>query len=124
MYLIVAQSFDKAILGLSTASLGFTFAFLKVIAHEKIIYSWLLKMAWGGFILAIVFVILSLIITEQHALHRSKYFSNKMLCSKIKIKLTRCRDKLMSKFQYLSAICFTVALASFTFFVGFNFNIN
>jgi hypothetical protein len=120
LFAIVAQSFDKAILGLSTASLGFTFVFLKYISKEHTHYMWMLRLSWLGFILAVIFVVMALMLAEQYALHRVKYHSYKMLQSKIKIKLVHCRDRLMSIFQYISAACFICAVVFFTIFVWIN----
>lgn len=120
MFLIVAQSFDKAILGLSTASLGFTFAFLKFINKDHLIHTRLLELSWLFFILAVMFVIFALIFTEKYALHRVRFHSSKILASKVKVRLKRCRDKLMVAFQYLSAFCFVAAVSLFTLFVWFN----
>jgi hypothetical protein len=117
---VVAQSFDKVILGLSTASLGFTFALLKYFKDDNFHSMWAVKLSWLGFILAVIFVVVALMLAESYALHRVGYHSYKMLQSKMKINLTRCRDHLMVIFQYLSAICFIGALISFTIFVWLN----
>ncbi|HVE44494.1 MAG TPA: hypothetical protein VNC84_05100 [Gammaproteobacteria bacterium] len=119
MFLVVAQSFDKAILSLSIASLGFTFAFLKL-EKNHLVYMKLLELSWLFFVLAIISVVIALIFTEKYALHRVRFHSSKMLASKVRVKLVRCRDQIMSFSQYLSALFFIVAVILFTIFVWLN----
>jgi hypothetical protein len=120
MYTMVAQSFDKAILAFSTASLGFLAAFLRLIKYDHKIHIWLLKSSLVGFILAITFVILALILAEKYALHREIYHTYKLLKIKKNIRKDRCRDKFIGIFQIVSAVFFIIALSSFAGFVWLN----
>lgn len=60
-----AENFDKAILSVSTAALGFSLAFLKdFVALEEARYAWLLYTSWGAFALAIVATIASYLVSQ------------------------------------------------------------
>lgn len=61
-----SENFDKAILSVSTAALGFSLAFLKdfvVLEHARC--GWLLNASWGLFVWAIVATIVSLLVSQR-----------------------------------------------------------
>lgn len=119
MFFIVAQSFDKAILALSTISLGFTFAFLEV-KKVNINCECLLGIAWLFFIVTILSTLMTFIFVQRHALHRIRYFSCKILEVENNAPLEHWTDCIIELLPYVSAISFVTGLAFFTIFVGFN----
>jgi hypothetical protein len=119
IYRLVAHSFDKAILALSTASLGFTLGLLQYISSKSapLIHMNYLLYSLGGFISAIIATLLALLCTESYAHHQIEYFSSKLLNKSTNIDSHRCTDCLMVILQALAAICFIGALIWFTVFV-------
>lgn len=119
MFFIVAQSFDKAILALSTISLGFTFAFLEV-KKVSIHCECLLEIAWFFFIVTILATLITFIFVQQHALHRINYFSCKILDVENGVSLAHWTDGFIGLLPYISTISFVAGLTFFTIFVGLN----
>ncbi len=119
MFFIAASSFDKAVLGLSTASLGFTFAFLKLL-HHTVIHKCLIILTWGCFIISIISILLALVCVERHALHGIKYFTYEVLERVNKYQREHWTDSLMVVLQSISAISFILGLTAFSIFVGIN----
>lgn len=119
MFFIAASSFDKAVLGLSTASLGFTFAFLKLL-HHAVVHKCLVIFTWGCFIVSIISILLALICVERYALHGIKYFTYEVLGRANKYHRGHWTNSLMPVLQSISAILFILGLVTFSIFVGIN----
>lgn len=121
--LMASQSYDKAILGLSTATLGYTFVFAKFIIGQPHRGGCLLSITWFFLFLSILFVLISFVFEQRHAEHRIKYF---YWC------LTRKSESTADKKQkhwsddewmilpILSGGCFFVSIVLFAIFVGAN----
>ena len=120
MFAIGAKSFDKAILSLSTVSLGFTFAFLKSINH--IIFKRLLYFSWSLFILSILSVLLTFIFLQKHSIHRIQFLSSEITEDNNNITETHWTDKLLVILQYICVLSFIFGLILFTIFVAININ--
>ena len=65
-------SYDKGILSLATATLGYTFVFAKYILSRSC--SSLLAFTWFFLILSILFVLISFVIEQVHSKHRINYY--------------------------------------------------
>ena|SRR3982751_1668751 len=73
-FLAAGQSYNKAILSLSTATLGYTFVFVKVILNSAVHHDCLLAFTWVCFIVSILFLLISFIVEQFHSEHRIKYY--------------------------------------------------
>lgn len=69
--LSASQSYDKGILGLSTAALGYTFIYARYFGGY---HSCLLSFTWFFLVLSILFVLVSFIFEQLHSEHRIKYY--------------------------------------------------
>jgi hypothetical protein len=119
IFFIAAQSFDKAILALSTISLGFIFAFLEI-RKVGVEYKCVLAFSWLFLIITILSILVTFIFVQKHALHRVDYFSHKVLESKKDVVLEHWTDCYIEMFQYVSASSFVIGLVLFTVFVSLN----
>jgi len=75
MLSIASEGYNRIILSLSTAVLGFTFAIIKLVIN-KINCPCLLILAWVFLILTIAAILVSYIATQLHASHRIKYMNS------------------------------------------------
>ncbi len=121
IYFIAAQSFDRAILTLSIASLGFTFAFIEV---HKIVFKYkaVLFISWGLFIGTVFLILITYVFLELHALHRFKHYSQKALEQKNVVTLSHWTDCWLKTFQCISMVSFVAGLILFAIFVALNIN--
>src|SRR5579864_9405218 len=63
-----SQAYDKAVLSLSTATLGFTLAFIEYANYQRHLgHLWLLGTTWGLLILAIFFILISFLADQIHS---------------------------------------------------------
>lgn len=120
LYIIAAQSFDKAMLTFSIASLGFTFAFLEVY-RIGINYKPILICSWCLFVIAILCILITFIFLQYHALHRVGHYSKKYLMKKnYNGKSDHWTDCFLGVLQWLSLTSFVGGLVMFTVFVALN----
>lgn len=113
-----SQSFDKAILSLSTASLGFTFAFVKLASPTN--SPCVLAFTWFFLILSILFILVSFLIDQLHCSHKIKFSYWRILNEGEKIKESHWSDCWMIPFPILAGICFVIGITLFTVYVGIN----
>lgn len=73
-FLSAAQSYNKAILSLATATLGYTFIFVKFLMGACNRHDCLLAFTWFFLILSILFVLISFVVEQFHSEHRIKYY--------------------------------------------------
>jgi hypothetical protein len=110
-----SQSYDKAILNLSTVTLGFTFAFIEYARNLKALHHlWLLGTTWGLLILAILFILISFIADQIHSSNEINRYQGG------DAKDMPCVECIMSKSPKIAGVCFFLAIVSFTFFVWQN----
>ena len=115
---LASQSYDKAILSLSTAALGFTFAYIKLFPAAG--HCCVLAFTWFFLIISIVFVLISFVIDQFHCAHKIKYGYWRILGEGEKIQESDWTDSWMIPFPILSGVFFVVGITLFTIFVGIN----
>ena len=115
---LASQSYDKAILSLSTAVLGFTFAYIKL--FPAVSHCCVLAFTWFFLIISIVFVLISFVIDQFHCSHKIKYCYWRILAEGEKIQESHWSDGWMIPFPILSGIFFVAGIVLFTIFVGIN----
>lgn len=121
--LTASQSYDKAILGLSTATLGYTFIFAKYIIGQSHRGGCLLSFTWFFLFLSILFVLISFVFEQRHAEHRIKYYywclTGKSENSADR-KQKHWSDDEWTVLPILSGGLFFISIVLFTIFVGNN----
>jgi hypothetical protein len=88
--LSASRSYDKSILSLTTATLGFTIAFIKILHHIN--GDCLLLFSWFFLISAIVLILFSFLIYQVHHEHRTKYYFSKILSNEDEISKAHWSD--------------------------------
>ena len=117
-----AEGFDKAILSLSSAGLGLSFAFIKdivPISHAE--YIWLLEISWFFFVIAIISTLISYI-TSQAGLKNQLEYAEQYYVEEKEEFLNKPNYPAIATewLGYVSAIMFIFAITSTTFFVVTN----
>ncbi len=105
---IASQSFNKTILSLSTAIIGFTFAIIRLV-DNKIEKLCQLKATWIFLAAAIFFILVSFITTQIHAQHRIKYM-NSVIDEKYDVPYKHWTDWAMFYSALLSGVSFFFAI--------------
>lgn len=118
---MASQSYDKGVLGLSTATLGYTFAFAHYFQGNN--HSCLLAFTWFFLVLSIVFVLISFIFEQFNSQHTIKYYFW-CLTGKSSKRADRVQ-KHWSDDEWMilpisSGGCFLISIVLFTIFVGIN----
>lgn len=113
-----SQSYDKAILSLSTAALGFTFAFTELSSATN--YCYILGFTWFFLIISILFILISFLIDQLHCAHKIKYCYWRILKEGNEVKYTHCTDCWMIPIPILAGVCFIIGITLFTIFVAIN----
>lgn len=116
--LLASQSYDKAILSLSIASLGFTFAFLEW--AKPINYTCLLAFIWIFLILSLVIILLSFLFDQVHTEHRIKFLYSKIIVGSKKVPEKHWTDNWLFVLPILSGVAYVFSITLFTIFVGVN----
>lgn len=119
------EHFDRAILSLSSAGLGLSLAFLKdIVPLDEIAVLWLLFISWTLFSLSIMATLVSFVLArisidkqleyaEEYYVNRDESFFNKKNPYKLATTIT----------NYISGICFLLAILMTVSFVSININI-
>lgn len=116
-----SKSFDKAVLGLATASLGFTFAFIELIKTKNIMpnaFS-LLIITWVFLIISLVCMLASLIAEQKHCVIMIKKYDSLLHGSYVS-NSTNCITTIMKMGPILSSFSFIFGIIFFTIFAGIN----
>ena len=116
--LLASQSYDKAILSLSTAALGFSFAFIKITPPTG--HCCILLFTWFFLILSIVFVMASFLMDQLHTAHQIEYHYWRILEEGIKVERPHWTDAWMFPLPILSGVFFLLGITLFTIFVEIN----
>lgn len=104
-----SQNYDRAILSLSTAGLGFSLAFIKdLIPLSQSEHIWLLYCSWVFFIIAIFLTLLSFIFS-QSAIDKQLFFAEKYYLEK--------QDEFLEKRNWLSDITNWIFYSSWLIFI-------
>jgi len=119
IYTSVAQFFDKAMLSLTTISLGFTFALARVL-KEEIECKLLFGLTWVSLIIILFSILLTNILMQKNAMHKYEYFQGKYIGSNDNLKEKHWTDRWIEKLGVFSAIMFIVAMIFFARFVYLN----
>ncbi len=109
-----SQSYDKAILTLSTALLGFAFAFVKL---GEIHCTRVLIFSWISLIISIISILLSFMIVQIHAENRLRTLNSPSKNN------NHWSDFTMDLLQWTAGLFFLIGLIGFTVFVGMNIDI-
>jgi hypothetical protein len=115
-----AETFDKIIISLSTASLGFSIAFLdKIVPYDKADYLWLLVLSWGTLSTTITLNIISIFVACGECKKLKKYakqfyfnFDDIYLDNLINFKSKTMRLNVASAILYVLSICIIVVFVS------------
>ena len=79
--LLKSQMFDKAILSLSSAGLGFSLAFIKnVVPLDQALYVWLLYVSWCLFVAATVTTLSSLLTSQREIQKQFARIGRELTC--------------------------------------------
>lgn len=116
--LSASQSYDKAILSLSIAALGFTFAFVRLVPHVN--HTCLLPFTWFFLIAAIVFVLLSFLIDQRHSHRRIEHLYSNIVNKLEKDMDPHWEDKWMVTLPIIAGVFFVTAITLFTIFASQN----
>lgn len=120
---MASQSYDKAILSLSTAALGYIFLFVKFIINNSYIHACFISFVCFFLILSILFVLISFVVEQLHSAHRIKYYywclTGKSSNSSDK-KQKNWTDTWMILLSILSGGCYLISIILFSIFVGIN----
>lgn len=125
--LLAVQSYNKAILSLSTATLGFTFAFVKWLGLGN--HSSMLIWVWVSLILSDALILLSFLLDQIHTVHRIDYlyycveFMGNNAEEKKKLKAVNPKhwtDDVIFYLQTSSGIFLVMGIVLFTIFAGIN----
>lgn len=111
-----SQAYDKAILSLSTASLGFTFAFINFINHPN--HSCLLPFTWFFLIIAMALTLISFLIDQIHSAHRVSFNYWRITSEGKKIDDEHWTDAWLFLFPILSGTAFAIGITLFAIFVS------
>jgi hypothetical protein len=114
-----SQSYDKAILSLSIASLGFTFAFVRW-KNTSIYHTCLLSFIWFFLISAITMILLSFLCDQLHTSHRIEFLNSKIIDESKKIAEKHWTDDWLFILPILSGLLYVVSILLFTIFVNAN----
>ncbi|MGJ8646359.1 MAG: hypothetical protein ACSHXJ_05655 [Marinomonas colpomeniae] len=116
------EAYDKAILSLSSAGLAMSLAFIRfVIPLEEAKHLLVLKLSWGFFLLSIVVILISFLISNKgisiQLKHAEQYYikNEQEAFNKFNI-----YEYINSRLNYLSGALFIIALAFIVGFVIFN----
>lgn len=116
--LTASNSFDKGVLGLSTASLGFTFAFIKTIPHAHCIC--LLILTWVLLVLSIISISVAFIIYQIHSTERMKEMHKSIINNSALDDKPDWTDFWMTWLPPIAGLCLVFSISLFTIFVGQN----
>lgn len=115
-----SKLYDKAILSLSTASLGFIFALVQW-KNNTLSCKCLLILIWILLILAMATTILSFLIDQYHSADKMRYYSYQFVNKKTnKMDEPHQTGYWMEKLSIISGLSFIFATILFTIFVGIN----
>lgn len=118
--LSTTEQFDRAILTLSTAGLGFSIAFIKhIVPLDQAVHLWLLHVSWICFVAAIVVTVLSFM-TAKGAIRDTRMYAFKYYMERDDSFGARISPysrvtyflNFLSGLVFITAIVFTVAFAS------------
>lgn len=130
--LLASASYDKAILSLSVATLGFTFAFMRFVEPG---HRWVdidsLYLSWISLVLSIIFILIVFVFDQIHSAHRIEFYRWSILKdekdyengSKFKDedkKLKHWTDKYIYWTSIYSGIFYVIGIIIFTVFAGKN----
>jgi hypothetical protein len=116
------ENFDKAVLSLGTAFLGFSMAFLKdFVSYKNAIYSFLLPASWALFCLSIVVTIVSFFVSQVGLTTQVKYAEKYYLeCDESYFLKKNPAAKFTELANYGSAFSFILAIIATIIFVVVN----
>lgn len=117
--LLASQSYDKAILSLSTASLGFTFAFAKWVKSGTS-NSCLLSFIGLFLILAIVTILVSFLFDQVHTSHRIEFLNSKIIAGSKKVCEEHWTDNWLFALPILSGVFYVFGITLFAVFANAN----
>ncbi len=117
--LLASQSYDKAILSLSIASLGFTFAFVEWI-KSGINYVCLLHFIWFFLILTLATILSSFIFDQLHTSHRIEFLNSKIIEGSKTVTEAHWTDNCLYVVPILSGFFYVASIILFAVFVGLN----
>ena len=110
-----SRAYDKAILSLSTATLGFTFAFVEYVNYQRHLVSVpLLRGTWVLLIASIFFILISFLADQAHSANEISRYQGGSVDD------MPCVKCVMSKSPKIAGGCFFIAIIFFTIFVGNN----
>ncbi len=118
------ESFDKAILSLSSAGLAISLTFIKfVVPIEKAEQMYFLYSAWISFGLSIVAVIISFISSQAGINEQLKNAEEYYIKNNKKVLDKENRAAILTKWlNHAAALFFVIAIVSIIFFAIWNFN--
>lgn len=116
--LSASQLYDRAILSLSLAVLGYIFVYVKHI--PSINYKCLLILSCAFLIFSIISVLMSFIVDQYHCEHRVDYLQSIIENSSSTVSRSHWSDDWMSKLSIVSGVFFIVAITMFVIFLGTN----
>jgi len=116
-----SQSFDKAILTLSSSSFGFTFAFLKDLVPSPIENTiWLLHTTWILFALSILFILISFLMSQKACLKQIDNVYDVIINKKEKV--LNIWGAITTTLNYISISLLIIAYFFWGYFIYFNYN--
>jgi hypothetical protein len=117
-----SQNFDKAILSLSTTTLGLSLAFIKDIVNlENAACISILKLSWIALVLAIIITLLSFLFSQSAITKQLEYADEYYLQNKdASLEKTNCFDILNRWSAYFSALFFILGIILTVIFVQSN----
>ena len=116
--LAAGSAYDRAILGLSTASLGFTFALIRGLKTISCVC--LLYFIWFFLILSIIFTLIAFFIYQHNAILGMEKAESKLLLKPRRLTENKWVKISMENLPLLAGIFFILAIALFSIFVGIN----
>ncbi|MEW9625822.1 hypothetical protein [Rhodanobacter geophilus] len=119
-----AEAYDKAVLLYSTGALGLSLTFIKdIVPAGKAVCLWTLYASWGGFLAAMVVVLVSYLV-GQKAIRRQRDLAYEIYCCQGEEDKAKPEHNRWSAWtDYLnvsSGVCFVLGAALMTWFVADN----
>jgi len=119
-----SESYDKAILSLSSSALALSLTAIKfVVPLDGANYLWILKISWGLFLLTVI-LSLSAFLISNHAISKQliiaeKYYIKALFSSQTEKNVF---TRINSILNHLTGIVFILAISMVIFFVTININ--
>lgn len=109
-------SFDKSIITLSSALLGFAFAIVRFSVHKSFIYIFFIKASFVLAIGAILATLVSFLCDQEHTIRSIDHIQNILNTRVYSERKPHCVDNWMRWFGFLALVFFILSIISFAVF--------